>query len=81
MTRGGYLHTESGETHDVVAPSDAVIFVSSSGATRFADAGRVRAFVRPAIRRARLASAARLPAHGASPSPQPDTCAIQSCRL
>lgn len=33
MREGDYLHTEPGEEHDVVAVSDAVIFVSSQKAT------------------------------------------------
>lgn len=33
LGEGDYLHTQSGEEHDVVALSDAVIFVSSQKAT------------------------------------------------
>jgi quercetin dioxygenase-like cupin family protein len=33
LSAGDYLYTESGEEHDVVALSDAVIFVSSQKAT------------------------------------------------
>lgn len=33
MTAGDYLHTSPGEEHDVVAVSDAIVFVSSQKAT------------------------------------------------
>jgi len=37
LSQGNYLFTEPGEEHDVVALSDAVIFVSSQKATPLVD--------------------------------------------